>query len=66
GESIQELLAEIERTGSDTPEWQAQPEHYRHWLAAMSALLRGNAAPPVPLEASHLMPHGWQLLTETV
>ncbi|MFZ9363371.1 MAG: hypothetical protein ACO25T_07025, partial [Arenimonas sp.] len=66
GESIQELLAEIERTGSDTPEWQALPEHHRCWLAAVGALLQGDSAPPVPLEAAHLMPLGWQLLTETV
>lgn len=66
GESIQMLLAEIGRTGPKSPEWQAHPEHHRCWLAAINALLRSESTPPVPSEAAHLMPHGWQLLTEPV
>ncbi|MEY3359352.1 MAG: hypothetical protein RLZZ537_742 [Pseudomonadota bacterium] len=65
GVSIPALLAEIERTGPDTPEWQVQPEHYQCWLAAISALLRGGATPDISSAAMHLMPVAWSLLSET-
>ena len=65
GESIPALLAEIGRSGPDTPEWQAQPEHYRLWLDAVSALLREEAVPVIPSDAMHLMPVAWPLLSET-
>lgn len=65
GVSIPDLLAEIGRTGPDTPAWQVQPEHYQCWLAAISTLLRGEAAPVIPSDAMHLMPVAWSLLSET-